>query len=75
MLAITSVSTALKSHLVVTGYRAAGLILEIAQGGLSQLLSSSAAQLSSREGEAGAGWLPTVGRPRKVNDCPAESFP
>jgi len=59
---------------VVAGHQAAGLILEIAQGGLSQLLSRSAAQLSPREGEAGAGWLPTVGRPRKVNECPAESL-
>lgn len=44
------------------GHRATGLILEIAQGGLSQLLSGSTAGLIPGEEEARAGRLPKVGR-------------
>ena len=62
-----TVSTALKSHRVGAAHRAAGLILEITQGGLSPPLSSSEAGLVPREGEARAGGLPTVGRRGKVN--------
>lgn len=69
-----TVSTALKSHRVGAGHRAAGLILEITQGGLSQPLSSSEAGLVPREGGGQSRGAAHSGKTGK-GECPAERLP